>query len=130
AHFIRRNVHFSAIDLNVPMAHQLTRLTARNPETEPEDNVVQAAFELFEQLRACYALGTRGVLEVVPELAFLGEIDALGFLLFAQLKAVAYYFGLFIFPVLSGSVTALLDGTFIAEAFGAFQEELDAFPSA
>jgi hypothetical protein len=109
---------------------KLTRLTARNSETEPEDNIVQTAFELFQQLSAGYAFGPGRVLEVVPELAFLGEVNALGFLFFAQLETVAYNFGLLIFPVLSGGVAALLDGTFVAEALGAFQEELNTFPAA
>jgi hypothetical protein len=62
-------------------------------------------------------------------LAFLGEVDAFGFLFFAQLQTVAYNLGLLIFPVLSGSEVAFLNGTFVAEALGALQEELDPFPA-
>ena len=39
---------------------------------------------------AGHALGARGLLKVVAELAFLGEVDSLGLLLLAQLQAVAY----------------------------------------
>jgi hypothetical protein len=111
------------------MAHQLPRLAPRNSEAEAEDNIVEAAFELLEQFRAGHTLGTGSVLKVVAELAFLGEVNALRFLFFAQLKTVAYDFGLLVFPVLAGSEVALLNGTFVAEALRAFQEKLDAFPA-
>jgi hypothetical protein len=107
----------------------LPRLTPRDAETHPENDVVKAAFELLEQLFTRDSLGADGVLEVVAELPFLGEINALGFLFFAQLQTVANHLGLFIFPVLSGSKIAFFNGTFIAEALRAFQEELDAFPA-
>jgi hypothetical protein len=57
------------------------------------------------------------------------KVNALGFLLFAQLQTVADHLGLLVFPVLSGSEVALFNGTFVAEALRAFQEELDAFPA-
>ena len=71
-----------------------------------------------------------GLLEVVAELAFLGEVHALGFLLLAQLQAVAYDFGFAVFAVLAGSKVALFDGTLIAEALGAFEEQLHALAAA
>jgi hypothetical protein len=84
---------------------------------------------LFQQLRTRYTLEGNGLLEVIPELAFLGEIDAFGFLFFAQLQTVAYNFGLLVFPVLSGSEVAFLNRTFVAEALRALKEELDPFPA-
>src|SRR5208337_2594399 len=91
--------------------------------------VVQTPLELLQQLRARYPLELDRFLEVIPELAFLGEVDAFGFLFFAQLQTVAYNLGLLVFPVLSGSEVAFLNRTFVAEALGAFEEELDPFPA-
>ena len=69
-------------------------------------------------------------LEVVAELAFQREVNALGFLLLAQLQAVANNLGLAVFPVLSGSEVALLDGTLIAETLCAFEEQLHSLAAA
>ena len=69
-----------------------------------------------------YAPRSSGLLEVIPKLAFEGEIDALGFLLLSQLKTVADDLGFTVFPMLSGSEVALLDGTLIAKTLCAFQE--------
>jgi hypothetical protein len=84
---------------------------------------------LLQQLRARHTLEPDRFLEVVPELPFLGEVNAFGFLFFAQLQTVAYNLGLLVFPVLSGSEVALLNRTFVAEALRALQEKLDAFPA-
>src|SRR5258708_7869152 len=126
---IRRNVYLLTVHLYVPVTYQLARLAAGNAEPEPVDNVVQAPLERLEQLRTRHTFGFDRVLEVIPELAFLGEVDAFGFLFFAQLQTVAYNFGLLVFPVLSGSEVAFFNRTLVAEALGAFQEELDAFPA-
>src|SRR5271163_758383 len=127
--FVGRNVDLLAIHLDVSVTHQLARLAAGNTEAEAKDNVVETAFERFEQLCTGDTLEAYSLLEVIPELAFLGEIDTLGFLFFAQLQTVAYDLGLLVFPVLSGSEVALLDWAFVAEALRAFEEELDAFPA-
>ena len=111
------------------MTHQLARLAAGDAEAETVDYVVQTPLELFEQLRARHSLEPNGLLEVIPELAFLGEVDPFGFLFFAQLQTVAYNLGLLVFPVLSGSEVAFLNRTFVAEALRAFEEELDPFPA-
>jgi hypothetical protein len=113
----------------VAVTHQLARLAAGNTEAQPEDHVVQPPLELLQQFRTRDTLEQDRLLEVIPELAFLGEVDAFGFLFFAQLQTVAYNLGLLIFPVLAGSEVAFLNRTFIAEALGALQEELDAFPA-
>jgi hypothetical protein len=107
----------------------LARLAAGDAETKAIDNIIQTPFERLQQLRAGHAFGLDRVLEVVPELAFLGEVNAFGFLFFAQLQTVAYDLGLLIFPVLSGSEVAFFNRTFVAEALRPFQEELDAFPA-
>src|SRR5208337_1619871 len=129
ADFVRRNVDLLPIHLHVSVAHQLARLAAGNAKAQAVDHVVQTPLELLEQLRACHTLEPDRLLEVIPELAFLGEVDAFGFLFFAQLQTVAYNLGLLVFPVLAGSEVAFLNRTFVAEALSAFEEELDAFPA-
>src|SRR5207248_10326834 len=54
----------------------------------------------------------------------------LGFLLFAELQAVANNLGLAIFTVLSRSEIALLDGTLIGKTFCPFEEQLHALAAA
>src|SRR5579862_3128356 len=130
ADFVGRNIHLAVIDSNVSMADQLTSLTARLGESEAEHDVIETPLELLQQPLAGHALSARSLFEVVAELAFLGEVDALGLLLLAQLQAVAYDLGLAIFPVLSGGEIALLDGALIAEALGAFEEQLHALAAA
>src|SRR5882724_1192521 len=117
--FVRGNIYFLSIHLHVSVTHQLARLAAGNTEAQPEDNVVETPFERFQKLRTRDTLGSNRVLEIIPELAFLGEIDAFGFLFFAQLQTVAYDFGLFVFPVLSGSEVAFLNWAFVAKALRA-----------
>src|SRR5882762_2914108 len=126
---VRRNVHLLTIHLHVSVTHQLARLAAGNAEAQPVDDIVQTPLQRLQQFRTRHTFGFDRVLEVIPELAFLGEVDAFGFLFFAQLQTVAYNLGLLVFPVLSGSEVAFLNRTLVAEALGAFQEELDAFPA-
>src|SRR6266404_6518280 len=126
---VRRNVDLLPIHLHVAVTHQLARLASRNAEAQPIDDVVQTPLQRLQQFRTRHTFGFDRVLEVVPELAFLGEVDAFSFLFFAQLQTVAYNLGLFVLPVLSGSEVALLNRAFVAEALRAFQEELDAFPA-
>jgi hypothetical protein len=84
----------------------------------------------LQQQLAGHTTRTRGLLEVVAELAFQREVNALGFLLLAQLKAVANNFGFTVFPMLSRSEVALLDGTLIAKTLCAFEEKLHALAAA
>ncbi len=71
---------------------------------------------MLEQHLAGDALGTGGTLEVVAELAFLGEVDALRLLLFAKLQAVAYDFRLAVLTMLAGCEIALFNRTLVREA--------------
>src|SRR5579864_2802906 len=130
AHFIRRNVHLPVIDSDVPVTHQLARLAPRLGKPKPEDDIVEATLELLQQLLAGHTPGTGSLLEVVSELAFLGEVDSLRFLLFTQLQTVTHDLGLAVLPMLPGSEIALLDGTLIAEALCAFEEQLHALAAA
>ena len=108
---VRGNVHLAAIHLNVAMTHKLARLTTRYAEAQAVHDVVQAALELLQKQFASDALGAGSLLEIIPELAFLGKVNTLGFLLLAKLQAVTYDFRLAVLAVLAGSKIALLDGT-------------------
>src|SRR5579862_8035741 len=129
-HLVGGNVDLAAIHLNVAMTHKLARLTTRHAEAQAVDNVVQAALKLLQEQFAGDAFGAGGLLEIISELAFLGEVNTLGLLFLAQLQAVAHDFRLTVLAVLAGSKIALLDGTLIAEAFGAFEEQLHALAAA
>ena len=78
----------------------------------------------LQQEFAGHTLGAGGLFEVIAELAFLGEVDALGLLLLAKLQAVADNFGFAIFTVLARRKVALFDRTFVSETFCAFEEKL------
>src|SRR5208337_3212748 len=64
--------------------------------------------------------------EVITELTFLGEIDALRFLLLAKLQSVAHDFGLAVLTVLAGSKVAFFDRALVSEALCAFEEQFHA----
>src|ERR1700722_762357 len=130
AYLIRRNVDLAAIHLDVAVPHQLTGLAARHAKTKAIDHVVQTALQLLQKHFAGDAAGARRLLEIVPELAFLGKVNALGLLLFAQLQTVADDFGLAVLAMLARGKIPLLDGTLIAEALGAFEEQLHALTAA
>jgi hypothetical protein len=67
--------------------------------------------------------------EVAAELALEHTIDALGFLLLAQLLAVGAEFGA-VLAVLAGGVLFLLEGALGRKALGALEEQLLAFAAA
>src|SRR5262249_51247596 len=119
---VRRNIHLASVDRYVSVTNQLASLTARNREAKAIDDVVQTTLELLQQLCAGNALGARGFLEVIAELLFQREVDALSLLLLAELQAVANDFGFAVFAVLSGSEVALLDWALIAETLRALQK--------
>src|SRR5271167_577867 len=121
-YLVRGDVDLAAIHLNVSVTHQLAGLAAGHAESQAIDHVVQAALQLLQEQFAGDALGARGLLEVITELAFLGEVNTLGLLFLSKLQAVAHDLRLAVLAMLARSKIALLDGTLIAEAFGAFEE--------
>jgi hypothetical protein len=60
----------------------------------------------------------------------LGEVDALGFLLLAELQAIAHNLCLAIFAVLAGSEIALFDRTLVGETFCALEKQLHSLAAA
>src|SRR5208283_4210079 len=91
---------------------------------------VETAFQLLKQHLAGDALGAGGALEVIAELLFLGEVDALGLLLLAKLQAVANDFRLAVLAVLARSEIALFNRTLVGEALCAFEEQFHALAAA
>src|SRR5580704_4063684 len=129
-HLIGRDVDLAAVNVDVAVAHQLAGLAAGNAEAEAMHDGVEAALQLLQEHFASHSFGSRGLFKIVTELAFLGEIHQLGLLLLAELKAIADDFRLAVLTVLARGEVALLDRTLVAEAFGAFEEELDALAAA
>src|SRR5581483_4347117 len=120
AHWIRRNIHLTSVHVNMAMANQLTRLTTGNSKSHAVNNAVETALKLLQQDFAGNTLRADGFLEIIPELAFLGEIHALGFLFFAQLQAIAHNLRFSVLAMLAGGKVALFDGTLVAMTSCAF----------
>ena len=118
------NVHLPAVDLHVAVTDHLAGLAARDGEAEPVGNVVEAALQLLDQQFAGDAGGAVGLLVVLAELAFEGEVHALGLLLLVQLQAVAHDLGLAILAVLARGEVALLDGAAIGVHLVPFKKSL------
>src|SRR5712692_1864514 len=129
-HLVGRDVDFAPVHMNMAVTHELARLPAGQGEPQAIDNIVQASLKLLQEHFAGHTFSAGGLLKVVAELAFLGEVNAFGFLLLAQLETVTYDLGFTVFPVLSGSEVAFLNGTFVAEALAALEEQLHALAAA
>src|SRR6266702_3307300 len=84
----RRDVRDDAVHRDRLVAHELTRFSARRTEAHAIHDVVQTRLEQLQQVFTRVALATVGFSEVTAELALEHAIDALHFLLFAQLRAV------------------------------------------
>src|SRR5438874_623595 len=82
ADLARGNVHLAAIDMHVAVPYQLTSLAARHSKPHAIYDVVEATLELLQKHFAGDTLSRGGLLEVIPKLAFLGKVDAFGFLFF------------------------------------------------
>ena len=120
----------AAVHRDVAVTHQLARLAASNGKAHAVHNVVQTALQLLQQQFAGNALALGGLFEVVAELAFEREVDALRLLLFAKLQTVADDLGLAVFAVLAGREVALFDRTLIGETLLPFEEQLHSIAAA
>ena len=121
---------FCPFTVDVTMTHQLASLAPRHGKAETIHHVVQTPLQLLQQHLAGDAFGAKGAFEVVAELAFLGEVDALRLLLLAKLQTVAHDLGLAILAVLAGREIALFDRTLVRKALCAFEEQLHALAAA
>ena len=128
-HLIRRDVDLLAVHAEVGVADELPRLTARSPETQPVDHVVEPDLEQTQEVLAGDALLTAGHDIVVVELLFEHLVEAPRLLLFAQLQQIL---GLLDAPaaVLARRVRPTLDRAFVGEAALALEKELHAFAPA
>src|SRR5581483_4736312 len=99
-------------------------------ESQAVHHVDETPLQLLQQHLAGDALAARRALEVVAELAFLREVNALGLLLFAELQTVADDLGLAVLAVLAGGEVTFLDRTLVGEALCAFEEQLHALAAA
>ncbi len=127
---VRRDVDLLAVDQEVSVAHELPRLRPRGRQTQPVDDVVEAALEQLEQRLARDPARAVGGLEVPAELVLEHAVDALDLLLLAQLHAVAGKLLLAGLAVLSRREVALLDRALVRVAALALQEQLHAFTAA
>src|SRR4051794_20322157 len=122
-HLVGGDVDAAAVDRPVAVADQLARLAARGSEAQPDEDVVEPAFEDPQQVLARDALLARGLLVVVAELLLEDAVVAARLLLLPQLDAVL---GLLLAPaaVVAGRVRAALDAALVGEAALALEEEL------
>ena len=128
-HPVRRDGDLAAADRDVPVAHQLPRLGPRGREPERENDVVQAALELLEEVRARDPLASLGARKGQPELPLEQAVDALDLLFLAELDSVAEQLAAPA-PVLSWRIVAPFNGAFVLEAAVPFQEQLHPFSPA
>src|SRR5687768_3508185 len=121
----RGDVDLAPVDLDVPVVDELARLAPRGGEARAVDRVVEPALEQAEQVLARDALHPRRALEVVAELPFEHEVDALDLLLLAELEPVPLQrlAAAHRVTVLSGRLrAALLDGARRLETAVALEE--------
>src|SRR5262249_17395390 len=87
-HQVRGNVDLATVELEVAGAHELPRLGVVGREAQTVDDVVEAPLEQLDEVLAGDALHPRRLVVVAAELALGDPVDALDFLLLAQLLAV------------------------------------------
>ena len=88
-HLERRDIHLAVIHENVAVIDDLTSLTTRGRKAGSVHDVVQAALEHEQKVLARNALLTKCLFEIIPKLFLEDEVNALYFLLFAELLAVS-----------------------------------------
>src|SRR5690349_702042 len=125
-HLEAGDVDLALVDAEMAVAHQLARLGARVREAEPEDHVVEALLEELEQVLARLAFRRAAPRVVAAELRLEQPVEALDFLLLAQLYAVLGELGAPL-PVLAGRIGAALDGALVGVAAVALQVHLEVF---
>ena len=131
AHPVARDVDALAVDEHVPVADELAGLAAAGAPSSPEDDVVEAQFEVAQEVLAGDAgLATRLLVEIA-ELLLQKAVDPACLLLFAELGQVLRPLPHAVTPVLAGRVGAAVtirhrlgDGALERVAALAFQEQL------
>src|SRR5687767_1129608 len=127
---VRGHVNLLAVDEEVAVAHQLTRLRPRRGEAHTIDRVVETALAPLQQRFTGDAARPLRLLEVAAALILQHAVDALDLLLLAQLHAVADHLGLAQASVLARRHVALLDRALLGVATLTFEEQLHALATA
>src|SRR5690606_5385579 len=130
ANEVRRDVDLLAVDREVAMANELTRLGVIAREAHTVDDVVEATLEELDQR----VTGDAGLLErlvvVAAELALRDAVDALDLLLLAQLLAVVRALAATVLAVLPRRVRTTLVAALVRVATLSLEEELHVFTPA
>jgi len=127
---VRRNIHFLSVDEDMPMTDKLPGLCMGSGKTKTHEHIVQAPFELRQQVLAGNTLLTDGFFEIRAELIFEDAVDALHLLLFPELQPVSDEFRPAIAAVLSRLKISLFDSAGWFETPLAFQKKLHSFSAA
>src|SRR6202011_6079183 len=88
AQAVRRDGDALAVDIDVPVADELTSLVAAGREVGPEHDVVEGRLEHPQEVLARDALLTRRLRVQVVELLLEESVDTPGLLLLTQLEQV------------------------------------------
>src|SRR4051812_843950 len=126
---VARDVHATAVHLEVTVAHELARLCARRCKAEAVDDVVEPRLEHAQQLLAGDARAPRRLLVVRAELLLQQAVVAACLLLLAKLEQVLALLDAAA-AVLTRRIRAALDRALLGETALALQEELHAFAPA
>ena len=129
AHLIARDVHASAVHLEVAVAYELAGLRARCGKAQAVDDVVQPRLEEAQELLARDARAAGRLLVVVAELLLEQAVVPARLLLLAQLEEVLALLDAAA-AVLTRRIRATLDRSLLGEAALAFQEQLHALAAA
>ena len=128
-HLEAGDVDLAAVDGEVSVVHELTRLRTAHRKAETVDDVVQPALADGEQILAGLARTALGHIKVAPELALEQPVVPLGLLLLTHLLAVLGGLAPAL-TVLSGRIGAVLHSALLSVAPVALQKELLALPAA
>ena len=123
------DVRRAAVDGEVAVRHELSRVVARGRDSEPEDDVVEPKLEDPQEVLAGHAGAGFGLLEIVVELALEDAIDAADLLLLAELEAIVADLAASD-AVLARRRRTPLEGALLGVAARALQEELRALAAA
>src|SRR5205823_7956591 len=109
SHLIRRDIDLLAVHENMSMPDELSGLCMRCGEAETDQNVVQPAFKLRQQVFARYAFLPDCLFEIGSKLILEYAVNTLHLLLLAQLKSVSDDFRLPVVAVLTWGEVSFLD---------------------
>src|SRR3954447_2566294 len=129
ANLVARDVHATAVDLEVAVAHELAGLRAGRGEAEAVHDVVEPRLEHPQQLLAGDARAPRRLLVVRAELLLEQAVVAARLLLLAQLEEVLALLDAAA-AVLTRRIRAALDRALLRETPLALEEELHALAAA